>query len=333
MIGLVLLGALAPAQAQLLQPLAQTQAQDILKPFAVAGNVLTHGNSRITLDTAGGRTVGVLAEAALGGTEDVVRALLAAWNSPESNLAGLVNTFNDPKFQANARTGFVELADEAGTQLIAVKLAGRGTAARWNVYVTLNIQPDSSFPATNNVLGNAAAPHVVRIFSDFQCPYCKRLWDTTLVDWKTRPAEYRVVHYQFPLSFHKNAFAAAEASECAGAQGKFGAYADVLFARFSDWTPQAAAAANTSFNSYAKVAGLNATAFKSCLASHSMKSRVEAQLAAGKMVAVQGTPTIFLNGVKLSDYTNADELATVQAITTAKPSAATLIGQRLQSFR
>ncbi|ANE44002.1 DsbA family protein [Deinococcus puniceus] len=332
-VSLGLLGALAPAQAQLLQPVAATQAQAILKPFAPAGTILTRGTTKITLDVVGGRTVGVLAEASLGNAEDAARAVLAAWGSPEENLAGLVKTFNDPKFQATARAGFVETTDDSGADLIAVKLTGTGAAARWNVYAAVNIQPDSLFPATTNALGNAGAPNVIRIFSDFQCPYCKQLWDTALVGWKAKPAEYRVLHHQFPLSFHKNAFAAAEASECAGAQGKFGAYADVLFARFSEWTPQAAPAANTSFNAYAKTAGLNATTFKLCLGSHSKKASVDAQFAAGKRVAVQGTPTVFLNGVKLADYTDAEELATAQAITTAKPSAGTVIGQRLQSFR
>ncbi|MFB9994298.1 DsbA family protein [Deinococcus oregonensis] len=227
----------------------------------------------------------------------------------------------------------METTDDSGADLIAVKLTGTGTAARWNVYAAVNIQPDNLFPVTKNVLGNAGAPNVIRIFSDFQCPYCKQLWDSKLADWKTRPAEYCVLHYQFPRSFHRNAFAAAEASECAGAQDKFGAYADMLFARYSDWTPQLAAAANTSFNAYTKTAGLSTAAFKTCLASHSMKATVDAQLALGKQVAVQGTPTVFLNGIKLADYTDADEVATVQAITAARPSAATIIGQRLQSFR
>lgn len=333
-----LLCASAPAQAQLLQPLAATQAQAVLKPFtsgltAATGSTLTRGDSKITLDVVGGRTVGLLAEAALDNSEDVARAILAAWGSPESNLAGLVKTFNDPKFQATARTGFAEMTDAAGTELIAVKLGGKDAAPRWSVYVALNIQPDSNFPATKNVLGKAGAPNVLRVFSDFQCPYCKQLWDTAMTDWKAKPAEYRVLHYQFPLSFHKNAFAAAEASECAGAQGKFGAYADVLFARYSDWTPQTAAAVSTSFLAYAKTAGLNSAAFNTCLTNHASQSSVNVQLAAGKVVSIQGTPTVFLNGVKLSDYTDAAEIAAVQAITQANPSAATVIGQRLQSFR
>lgn len=332
-ISLGLLCALASAQAQLLQPVAATQAQAILKPFARAGVSLTRGTSKVTLDTAGGRTVGILAEAALGNTEDVARAVLAAWGSPESNLAGLVKTFNDPKFQATARAGFVETTDDSGADVIAVKLTGEGAAARWRVYAAVNIQPDSIFPTTKNVLGSVGAPNVIRIFSDFQCPYCKKLWDEALPAWKAKPAEYRVLHYQFPLDFHKNAFAAAEASECAGAQGKFGAYADVLFARFSEWTPQTASEANTSFEAYAQTAALDAAAFKTCFTTRTFKASVEVQLAAGKSLRVQGTPTVFLNGVKLANHTDAKELAAVRAITTAKPSAAAIIGQRLQSFR
>src|SRR5262245_24613855 len=71
------------------------------------------------------------------------------------------------------------------------------------------------------VRGPADAPVTIVEFSDFQCPYCKRAADTVHQIWKEYPKEVRFVFKQNPLSFHQNAYIAAEAAAAAGEQGKF----------------------------------------------------------------------------------------------------------------
>src|SRR5579863_1068680 len=92
--------------------------------------------------------------------------------------------------------------------------------------------------APDNIRGNAfgspTAPIVIEVFSDFQCPACKRLHDEELPmlmkDYVMTGKVYLVYRY-FPLPMHNYGRVAAEAV-CACAQfGKYEAAANVLFAR------------------------------------------------------------------------------------------------------
>ncbi|WP_231724531.1 DsbA family protein [Deinococcus actinosclerus] len=319
------------AGAQLLGTPAQTLAQPVLKGMAVSGNVARQGTTTITLDTAGGYVVGVLTDAA--SLDDLARGVGAGWGLDAANLPKLKGNLSNPQLLTAARAGFVDLTDDAGTDLIALKVTGEGSATRYQAYVAVNIWPDSAFPATKAVTGTATAPVTLRVFSDFQCPYCKQMWDTAMPAWRKDSATYRVMHYEFPLSFHRNAQGAAEASECALAQGKFWPFADQLFANYQSWTPLDPKDAPAKYAGYAKAAGLDTAAFKACVGQRTFRSSVEAQVQAGLKVNVQGTPTVYLNGLKLSNYADAQEVARARAVTTAQPSAASLIEERLKLFR
>lgn len=323
---------LGTGHAQLWATPQDTAAQGLLKGYTAQGNVLSRGGARVTLDVVAGHVVGVLVEAS--STADVARGIAAAWGSPEANVTKLQASLSSPQVLAAARKGLIQFSDDSGTDVIALKAAGDGAALRWTAYVAVKIWPDSAFPATQNVGGQVNAPSVLRIFSDFQCPYCKQMWDASMQTWETNPAQFRTFHYQFPLTqIHPNAFAAAEASECASAQGKFWPFADALFAQYSSWIKVRTADVPAQFSAYAKTTGLNVPAFTTCLSQHTFKASVEAQQKAGMAVMVQGTPTVYLNGVKLSDYSDETELATVRAVTTATPSASSLIDGRLKQFR
>lgn len=69
------------------------------------------------------------------------------------------------------------------------------------------------------------------------------------------------------------------------------------------------------------------------MSQRTFRASVDAQMQAGLKVNVQGTPTVYLNGLKLSNYSDAREVARARAITTAQPSAASVIEARLKTFR
>jgi Thioredoxin/SurA N-terminal domain len=74
------------------------------------------------------------------------------------------------------------------------------------------------------VLGPNDAPITIVQFTDYQCPYCHRA-QTTIDEVMSRYAgKVQLVHRDFPLDFHGQAFAAARAARCAGEQGKFWDY-------------------------------------------------------------------------------------------------------------
>src|SRR3989338_6014196 len=78
-------------------------------------------------------------------------------------------------------------------------------------------------------LGNASAPVLVEEFSDLQCPACGQVSPQVAEIVRKNSTVAQLHFYHFPLPQHESAFAAAEASECAGDQGKFWEYTDLIF--------------------------------------------------------------------------------------------------------
>jgi len=141
--------------------------------------------------------------------------------------------------------------------------------------------------------GSANAQITMIEFSDFQCPFCGRAKPTVDKLLSDYPGKIKLYYLHFPLeSIHEFAKKAGEASECAGEQGKFWEYHDLLFANQN-------ALDVASLKKYAKQLNLDSTKFDSCLDSGVKASVVSADFQQGVNVGVTGTPTFFLNGVRV----------------------------------
>ena len=140
-------------------------------------------------------------------------------------------------------------------------------------------------------------------FSDFQCPFCSRA-ATTVAASSRRSTATRCASCSASsrCSFHKNAHLAAEAALAAHAQGKFWEYHDKLFADQNKLERPALEAT-------AKEVGLDVAAFKKALDDKTYAAAVDADQKLGEAVAVDGTPTMFLNGKRVADPTNFDALS------------------------
>ncbi len=148
------------------------------------------------------------------------------------------------------------------------------------------------------VLGDPNAPVTIIEFSDYQCPFCRRFWQQTLPLIKQNfidTGKVKLVYRDFPLNFHQYAQKAAEAAECAGEQGKYWEYHDILFERQSEWSTQGV----QKFKDYAAELGLDLEQFSSCLDSGKYAQEVQKDYQDGVSYGVQGTPTFFINGVKI----------------------------------
>ncbi|HEX3596356.1 MAG TPA: thioredoxin domain-containing protein [Polyangiaceae bacterium] len=146
-----------------------------------------------------------------------------------------------------------------------------------------------------------AAVQIVE-FSDFQCPYCSRAAEAVH---KIKEKYGDRVHFtfrQFPLPMHPNARGAAEAALAANAQGKFWQFHDLLFKNQQ-------ALDSAGLEAKAKEAGLNVAEFKKSLSDHQFAPKVDADVKLGEGVAVQGTPTMFINGARVADPTSYDAIA------------------------
>lgn len=145
--------------------------------------------------------------------------------------------------------------------------------------------------------GPADAKVTIVEFSDFECPYCSRAANVTTQVKKKYGDKVRFVFRQFPLSFHKNAQGAAEASMAAHAQGKFWEFHDLMFENQRKLGTE-------DLEGYAKQLGLDVAQFKQAMESHKFADQVKSDIELGSRVAVGGTPTLFINGERVSNPTD-----------------------------
>lgn len=147
-------------------------------------------------------------------------------------------------------------------------------------------------------------------FSDFQCPFCARFYRETLplIDKEyIRTGKVRMVYRDFPIdNIHKDAEKAAEATQCAGEQGKFWEMHDKLFEN------QKALTVNH-LKRYAKELGLSVDRFNQCLDSGKYAQEVQKDLMDGQEAGVAGTPTFFVG------YTGKDNTIQGKPIRGARP--------------
>jgi len=139
--------------------------------------------------------------------------------------------------------------------------------------------------------GPADALVVVNEVSDFQCPVCKRAWEPLKNLAKDYKGKVRLVFKHNPLEMHRNAMNAAVAAMAAARQGKFFAYADILFQN------QQALTEDDLFR-YARQAGLDMQRFDKDYKDMSLRARARAEGDAASALGAQGTPSFFINGRK-----------------------------------
>jgi protein-disulfide isomerase len=148
------------------------------------------------------------------------------------------------------------------------------------------------------MLGRPDAPLTLVEFSDYQCPYCRRFFDTTLPALK---AEYidtgklRYVFRDFPIDrIHPFARKAAEAAHCAGDQGRYWEMHDRLFQNHKALQVE-------QLKAHAQALGLDPGAFDACLEQGKYAAQVQRDLEDGAAAGVQGTPGFFLGKTRPED--------------------------------
>ena len=130
-------------------------------------------------------------------------------------------------------------------------------------------------------------------FSDYQCPFSKRVQATLDKVIDKYPQGVKHVFKQNPLSFHKDAFLASEATLAAGVQGMFWEMHDMVFENQKQLKKD-------KLLEYAAEIGLDMDRFKADLEEHVFKAQVERESKQAVTVGATGTPAFFINGIYLS---------------------------------
>jgi protein-disulfide isomerase len=170
-------------------------------------------------------------------------------------------------------------------------------AAEADPSVVWRVLVDPADPA----IGSPSAPATVVVFSDFQCPYSGKgtaLLKRILED---QSGSVRVVFKNFPLPFHKEAFAASHVAMSAAARGKFWEFHDLLFANQKDLSRDA-------LLGYVAELGLPKDEIAAELDAGKFKDLVQRHMSEGESVGVKGTPNFFINGRVIKGAKSYDEV-------------------------
>lgn len=179
--------------------------------------------------------------------------------------------------------GEITLAELSANQLQALKTNANAQATDLDI-------------ARAPSLGPATAPVTIVEFADFHCPYSYESAPILKSLLARYPGKIRLVLRHFPI-IDQQSTDAALAAECAKAQSPafFWLFHDQLFDYQDDLT-------ESRFLTIAQSIGLDQTAFTQCYQSQQFQEEVLQDLATGVQNSVQGTPTFFVNGNKVTGH-------------------------------
>lgn len=152
--------------------------------------------------------------------------------------------------------------------------------------------------------GNTNTPITVVEFADFQCGYCQRFANSLKTALKSAPGKFNYVFKHFPLDSKCNpgiepggqarlSCEAAYAMVCAGQSSKAWEMHDLVFDNQRRLN-------GDSFNLFAQELGLPLSSFKACMSSPDTKRVVTDDIMEGIKAGIQGTPSVFVNGLQMS---------------------------------
>jgi protein-disulfide isomerase len=171
--------------------------------------------------------------------------------------------------------------------------------------------------------GSLHAPVVLVEFADYECPYCQKVNPQIQQLKKEYGDNLTIVFKDFPLPMHHGSEKAAEAARCAGEQGKFWLYHDVLF-----YSKQIEVDA---LKEHARVLNLDTEKFDTCLDSGAETAAVKKDLEEAKGLGLTGTPSFFVNGHFFSgvvDYAALKDMVSQQMNLAAEQHAGQQISKK-----
>lgn len=143
--------------------------------------------------------------------------------------------------------------------------------------------------ADSPTLGPANAPITLMVWSDFECPACKRILPLLDGIVKAHNKDVRLVHKLYPLPRHPHSEIAARAAYAAKLQGKYWEMERELFDHQSSLSEE-------TINSIAEELNLDMKKFRSDAQSPEAKKVIDRDMADADRSGLAGTPFILING-------------------------------------
>jgi protein-disulfide isomerase len=125
-------------------------------------------------------------------------------------------------------------------------------------------------------------------YADYECPYCQQIQPALDRLRSEYLGKVAFAYKDVPLPIHKNAQKASEATHCAGVQGKYWEYHDVLVSTKQLEIPK--------LKEMARTLKLDIDAFDKCLDTGEQAAIVKSHMEEAQSLGLQGTPSFFING-------------------------------------
>jgi protein-disulfide isomerase len=197
---------------------------------------------------------------------------------------------------ASTRGAIANYLQEQQQQKLEEELAARLRAgAKLQMFLQEPVAPVFNVAVGKGISrGDINSPVKIVEFTDFQCSACGAMYPVIEEVLKAYGNRVYFEVRNFPLSsIHENAFEAAQAAAAANAQGKFWPYTDLLFKNQKSLDTE-------SLKKFATHAGLDRARFDADLASGKFAADIRRDIEEGEQYGIEGTPTIFINGVVLT---------------------------------
>ena len=154
--------------------------------------------------------------------------------------------------------------------------------------------------------GPAKAAMMIVEFSDLQCPHCQKV-APVIEQLLAQEPEAHFVFQNFPLPGHNWAEKGASYLDCVGRASNDAVW-KFIQKTFEDQPNITEANADEKLKAIATASGANADEIAACAAKPDTKARMEASMALGKSVGVNGTPMLFINGRNVPGGAPLDQL-------------------------
>jgi len=160
----------------------------------------------------------------------------------------------------------------------------------------------------DHIYGKKDSNVVLIEFGDFQCPACSKENPKIMKIAEDYKDKITFIFRNFPLTLiHANAKAAAAAAEAAAMQNKYWEMHEILYNNQTKWDTLKGEDRTKEFVSYAKELNLDVDKFQNDMSLDSINKKINFDVAQGKKINVNGTPTLVLNGQILSNEIWSDD--------------------------
>ncbi|MEX2033088.1 MAG: thioredoxin domain-containing protein [Candidatus Colwellbacteria bacterium] len=204
----------------------------------------------------------------------------------------------------------------AGT-LVYLFGPGKGQGGQANNIDNQEIAAAGQPPAIGDdyALGDAGAPVTIIEFGDYQCPFCGRFFSQTEPQIRENYVKTGKAQFVYKdLAFlGQESIDAALAANCAGEQGKFWEYHDLLFkTEIADNRENNGNLSRNLFLNLARSLGLNEGNFASCFDSKKYLTEIEGDTKEAEASLPQlSTPATFVNKKLVSGAVPYEQFASV----------------------